>query len=276
MSEASGIRLVPEEMRDIWQANTVGTGEMMRHAIEHSGAKRIILGIGGSVTNDAGCGMAAALGARFLDADGNELEPSPRELLGCVRIDVGDMLELPEILAACDVENPLLGDDGATHIYGPQKGAGEEDVVQLDSLLGELAGLAGGAELVTVPGAGAAGGLGFGLMQFCGAELVPGFDLVARETGLLEMIRSADVVVTGEGKIDAQTLQGKGPAGVAELARDAGKKVAAVAGIIEPAALHLFDYGYALHDETRPLEETIRRGEELLEAAAVELAEALG
>ncbi|MFK7909183.1 MAG: glycerate kinase [Akkermansiaceae bacterium] len=272
MSEASGIRLIEEELKDIWNANTCGTGEMMRHAVEESKVKRIILGIGGSVTNDAGCGMASALGVRFFDAHGGEIKPTPKALASCARVDVSDRIDLPEIHVACDVENPLLGLDGATRVYGPQKGAREEDMEKLEAVLEHLARLTNGLEESVVPGAGAAGGLGFGLIKFCDAELMSGFDLVAREINLLEKITAADVVVTGEGKLDSQTLQGKGPAGVALLARDAGKKIAAIAGIIEEPAKPFFDHTYALHDESRPLDETIRRGEELLEASAAEMA----
>jgi len=271
MSEASGIRLVSENERDVWRSSTRGTGEMMRHAISESGAKRIIMGIGGSATNDAGCGMAAALGVKFLNDCGEELDPTPMGMKDCVGIDFSKRLKMPEIIVACDVENPLLGNQGATRIYGPQKGVIEKDIEPLEQWLSQLVKLTDGVESANIPGAGAAGGLGFGLIQFCGAELLSGFDLIARETRLLEKIITADVVITGEGKLDAQTLDGKGPAGVAIMAREAGKKVFAIAGIVETAPLHLFDCAYTLHDSSRSLEETISRSEELMEACAAEL-----
>ena len=288
MSEASGIRHIPEGMRDIWSANTYGTGQMMRHAIEQHHVRRIIMGIGGSVSNDAGCGMAVALGVRFFDAAGERLEPMPKQLIRCASIDDSGKIPLPEILVACDVDNPLLGNQGAVRVYAPQKGAAEADLPALESMLGHLVELTHGEQVSRMPGAGAAGGLGFGLVQFGGARLVAGFELVAAETGLLEKIRGCDVVITGEGKLDAQTLRGKGPAGVARMARAAGKPVAVIAGIVdfsglsgraeraEREAAELFDHICALHDGSRPLEQTIRRGEALLMEKSAELARELG
>ncbi|BDS08366.1 glycerate kinase [Oceaniferula spumae] len=275
MSEASGLWRVAENVRDIWRSSTLGTGEMMRHAIEQSRVKRIIMGIGGSATNDAGCGMAAALGVRFLNDRGDELDPTPSELKHCGKIDISERLTLPEVLIACDVDNPLLGNEGATRVYGPQKGVVENDFGQWDDYFELLVTLTDGGTAAMIPGAGAAGGLGFGLIQFCGARLLPGFDLVAQEVGLMEKILACDVVITGEGRLDAQTLHGKGPAGVAEMARDAGKKVFAIAGSVECEPLHLFDGAYALHHDSRTLEESMQRSEELLMVAAVELGDTL-
>ncbi|MDG0994149.1 MAG: glycerate kinase [Akkermansiaceae bacterium] len=275
MSEASGIRLIPEQLRDVWNSSTFGTGEMMRHASEKSQVKRIIMGIGGSATNDAGCGMAAALGVKFYDEKGEVLEPTPRNLTNCRSIDISDCIDLPEILVACDVENTLLGEDGATRVYGPQKGVGEHDMIPMEDCFNQLIDMTGGQKEAETPGAGAAGGLGFGLLTYCGADLLSGFDLVASETNLLGKIRSADVVITGEGMLDAQTLHGKGPAGVAAMARSEAKKIIAIAGVIEPVARQLFDQAYALHDETRTLDETIRRAEELLVTCVKKLASEL-
>ena len=279
MSEASGIRHIPMEMRNIWEANTLGTGEMMRHAIENYGVKRIIMGIGGSVSNDGGVGMASALGARFLDGEGGLLNPIPRDLVSCMQVDLSDQIALPEILVACDVDNPLLGEQGAVRVYAPQKGAVAADLDKLEQMLSHLVAITGGEEASRVAGAGAAGGLGFGLVEFCNARLLPGFDLVAHETGLMGEIESSDLVITGEGKLDSQTLHGKGPAGVARLAKKAGKQVAVLAGFIElPASdlSHLFDHIYELHDHSRTLEETIRRGECLLIEKSAQLAKELG
>ena len=200
-------------------------------------------------------------------------------------MDDSGKIPLPEILVACDVDNPLLGDQGAVRVYAPQKGATEADLPALESMLGHIVELSDGQEASQVPGAGAAGGLGFGLLQFGGARLVAGFELVATETGLLDKIRGCDVVITGEGKLDAQTLRGKGPAGVARMAHEAGKPVAVIAGIVdfgvcggdaEREAAELFDHILALHDGLRPLEETIRRGEALLMEKSAELARELG
>jgi glycerate 2-kinase len=184
MAETSGMwRIAPGE-RDILRANTFGTGEMMRHAALESGAKRLIIGIGGSATNDGGAGMAAALGARFLAADGG-LDPCPAGLAGkLTRIDTSGMINLPPVTVACDVTNPLLGPQGATRIYGPQKGADETNIAVLEEALAALARASGGEKEAALPGAGAAGGLGFGLLRFANAELVPGFDLLADITGL--------------------------------------------------------------------------------------------
>jgi len=278
MSEASGIRHIPKEMRDIWRANTQGTGEMMRHAIERHSVQRIIMGIGGSVSNDAGCGMAAALRVRFLDDHGIELDPLPGQLMRCACVDDSEQIALPEVLVACDVDNPLLGDQGAVRVYAPQKGAGEADLAKLEALLGAIVTLTHGEQAALEAGAGAAGGLGFGLLHFCGARLLSGFDLVAEETGLLEKMTRCDLVITGEGKLDTQTLHGKGPAGVARLAHEAGKQVAVIAGLVEleendPRAL--FDHIYELHDRSRPIEETIRCGEALLIEKSAQLAREL-
>jgi len=279
MSEASGIRHVPEEARNIWQANTLGTGEMMRHAIENHQVRRIVMGIGGSVSNDGGCGMAAALGAKFLNKEGVRLDPTPRELASCAQVDLSGLIELPEILVACDVDNPLLGNKGAVRVYAPQKGAGTDELAKLESMLSRLVAITEGHEASLVAGAGAAGGLGFGLIQFCSARLQPGFELVAEETGLMREIEKSDIVITGEGKLDAQTLHGKGPAGVARLAQKAGKQVAVIAGFVEllpSESTGLFDCIYELHDTSRTMEETIRGGESLLIEKSAQLARDLG
>ncbi len=275
MSEASGIRHIPEDLRDIWRANTYGTGELMRHAIEKQGVRRIIMGIGGSVSNDAGCGMAAALGIQFFDYRGAVLRTTPKELMQCVTIDRSQAIALPEILVACDVDNALLGPHGAVEVYAPQKGASKADLKPLELLLERIVYVADGRETSIVPGAGAAGGLGFGLVQFCGASLISGFDLLAREIELTEKIRACDVVITGEGKLDEQTLRGKGPAGVARIAKQMGKEVAVIAGLVELANTELtdlFDHICELHDPSRSLEQTIEHGEPLLAKKAAELA----
>jgi glycerate 2-kinase len=239
MCEASGLKLVPPAQRNPWRFNTAGTGQLMRKAME-AGAQRLVVAIGGSATNDGGSGMAWALGYRFLDEAGEELVPCPANLLEIRRILPPLDWDLPMVTAACDVTNPLLGPEGATAVYGPQKGVTLERIPQYEAGLTHFADLVHrelGLDCRSNPGAGAAGGLGFGLMSFCGALTRPGFDLVAEVTGLAEAVRRADLVITGEGCLDAQTLHGKGPAGVAEMARRMGKPVAAVGGMVEAAAL---------------------------------------
>lgn len=239
MSEASGLKLVAAEGRDPWQAGTRGTGELMRAAMQ-AGAEQLTVGIGGSATNDGGAGMAAALGYRFLDADGREIDPVPAGLGRLEAIVAPDRSGWPEVTAACDVTNPLLGSEGATRVYGGQKGVRPDQVAAFEAGLERLADVAArdlGRDCRALPGAGAAGGLGFGLMTFCGAVMKPGFDLVAEANGLAAAVAAADVVFTGEGCLDRQTLHGKGPMGVAALARAQGKPVIAVGGIVEQAAM---------------------------------------
>ena len=237
MAEASGLwRIAPDE-RDILRSDTRGTGEMIRHAIGSSGARKIVLGIGGSATNDGGAGMAAELGVRFLDAEGRSLSPAPAVLAERLRkVDMSGRRPLPPMLVACDVDNPLLGPCGATRVFGPQKGADETTLPVLEKALEKIMCCSGGELASTHPGAGAAGGLGFGLLHFAGAEIVPGFDLLAALTGLEQRVRAADLVVTGEGSLDAQTLSGKGPIGVARLARKFGKPVWALCGRADQTA----------------------------------------
>ncbi|MBL9151177.1 MAG: glycerate kinase [Verrucomicrobiales bacterium] len=237
MAEPSGLWRVSPDERDPWRASTRGTGELMRHAIE-VGAQRLLLGIGGSATNDGGTGMAAALGVRFLDASGDLVADLPTNLDRVHRIDTTARIALPEVVVACDVTNPLLGPTGCTRVYGPQKGLSAADFDRHESRLAHLVSLTGSAGRLAAetPGAGAAGGLGFGCLVFCGARLRPGFDLVSEILGLEPAVAEADLVITGEGSLDRQTLSGKGPAGVAELARRLEKPVVAFAGVVDPAA----------------------------------------
>lgn len=222
-------------------ATTYGTGLMISDALAR-GATHIVLGIGGSATTDGGAGALAALGVRFLDAAGAELEPSPAALAGLASVDASGLdprLAEASFEIACDVGNPLLGPNGAAAVYGPQKGAGREDVVFLDGVLARLADVATaatGGDLRSMPGAGAAGGLGWGLATFAGARLVRGFDIVAQLTGLAGALRGAALCVTGEGRIDRQSLDGKVVAGVAVLAAAAGVEVLAIGGSVDPLA----------------------------------------
>jgi glycerate kinase len=274
MSAASGLAAVADLPLQPLTATTYGTGQLIADAVQQ-GARSILIGIGGSATNDGGLGMAAALGYRFLDAAGKEVPPLMREIVRATSIQKPPSWQCPEILVACDVDNPLLGEKGATRVYGPQKGV--TDPEPLEEGLRRLADLASrdlGATPAEVPGAGAAGGLGFGLIVFCGARLTSGFDLVAAQIGLQARIAAADLVITGEGRLDAQTLHGKGPAGVAQMARRHGKKVAAFAGGVERSVelSSLFDFAHATKPAAMPLPEAMARAEELLALAVRERA----
>jgi glycerate 2-kinase len=237
MAAASGLALLDGRL-DARRATTRGTGELVRDALD-AGATRIVLGIGGSATTDGGAGTLAALGARFLDARGNELEPSPTGLTALARIDLTDLdprLARTDIAIACDVDNPLLGAHGAAAVYGPQKGASPEDVAFLDGVLARLADAMRDAtthDLRHLPGAGAAGGLGWALASACGARLERGVALVAEVRGLAAALQGADLCLTGEGRIDEQTLRGKVVDGVAALANQTGVPVIAFGGSVQ-------------------------------------------
>jgi glycerate 2-kinase len=277
MSEASGFWRIPPAERDLLRANTCGVGEMIEHAIGR-GAKAIVLGLGGSATNDGGIGMARALGFRFEQEQEQEVK-TPAELARLRRIVRPDR-EFPAITAAVDVRNPLLGERGATRTFGPQKGGTPAQLEQLERGLARLADIVTrdlGCDFRDVPGAGAAGGLGFGLMSFCGATIRPGFDLVSEFIGLRSAIEQADVVVTGEGRLDEQTLEGKAPAGVARLAREAGKRVFAIAGSSSeaPALRDQFEAVIVLAQPPITADESIAHAAELLQERARELARML-
>ena len=239
MAGASGLALVPEDRRDPRRATTYGTGQLMGHALD-GGARKLLIGIGGSATNDGGAGMASALGARFSDAAGDELGPGGAALADLDTVDLSgldDRLRDAKVVVAGDVENPLLGDEGASAVYGPQKGASPDVVEELDAALSRFADVvedAVGRSLRREPGAGAAGGLGFGLMAFCGAELRPGVDLALDALEADGVLEGASLVITAEGLIDTQTLAGKVPVGVARRARRHGVAAVAVGGAVEP------------------------------------------
>ena len=235
MAEASGLSLLRREQRDPLRASTYGTGELIRAALA-TGRPRMLVGIGGSATNDGGAGALQALGARLLDAAGRELPLGGAALDQLAEIDLS-RFQLPrevEVVIACDVTNPLTGPDGASAIYGPQKGATPDDVRLLDAALARLAEVSArklGKDWVEAPGAGAAGGLGFALLAFCGGRMERGVRLVLETVRFREQIRGADLIFTGEGKIDRQTTAfGKTITGVGELARLEGVPVVALAG----------------------------------------------
>ena len=262
MSAAAGLfRLAPNEL-DPTRATTFGVGEMMRHAIGH-GAREIIIGIGGSATNDGGFGLARALGFRFLNRRTEAIGNTVPGLLKLDRIQPPNDLQLPKIIAASDVTNPLLGPQGATWTFGPQKGVTPDQVEILEHSLGRLADVTArslGCDFRDTPGAGAAGGLGFGLLTFCQATIQSGFEVVAEAVGLRERIAWSEIVITGEGKLDEQTLSGKGPAGVAQMARIGGKRVFAIVGQAanDAATRALFDEVVTLDDTSPAYRETPR------------------
>lgn len=270
---ASGLALVPKALRDPRIATSRGTGELMRHALEN-GARIILVGLGGSAINDGGAGMAQALGYRLLDAAGNEIANGGAALSHLDRIDA--TRAIPELagatfIGACDVENPLCGPDGASFVYGPQKGATPAAVVELDAALNHLAAVIRrdlNRNVASVKGAGAAGGLGAGLMAFCNAQLKRGFDVVADACRLDERIEKADLVITGEGALDRQTVFGKAPAGICRLASKRGIPVVGVAGRLDNGYQALYEMGLtaAFSISPRPMttEETIARAAELL------------
>jgi glycerate kinase len=276
MASASGIELVPAGKQDPMMATTFGTGELIRAAIE-DGAREIVVGIGGSATVDGGIGMAQALGYRLLTADGVECGRGGAALETIRTIDSTDVVEgLTDcrIRVACDVTNPLLGDRGAARIFGPQKGATPEMVEELErglDHLGEVWKAHEMLESVEHPGDGAAGGLGAALRAFCRAEIVSGADLVAEISGFDEQIRDADFLVTGEGRTDAQTADGKLPAVLADKARAAGAKALLISGAVTGdlgEVNELFDGIYATVDEGVPLEDALAHGRENLAATA--------
>jgi glycerate kinase len=232
MSEAAGMRRLRPNERDVDLASTFGVGEMIVDAAQR-GPREIIIGLGGSATNDSGFGMVRALGFRFLGDSYEELTGNVSELSKLTRIQKPKDLLLPKIIAAVDVRNPLLGENGATRVFGPQKGANEDKIDKLERALTRLADVVTkqfGSDFRDEPGAGAAGGLGFGLMSFCGAKIRSGFDVVAEAVSLESKMEDVDVVITGEGSLDRQTLAGKTPAGVARLARKLRKRVYAIVG----------------------------------------------
>lgn len=248
MAAASGLPLVPPEKRNPLLTTTYGTGELILAALE-SGCRKLIIGIGGSATNDGGAGMAQALGARLLDSKGATLPFGGAALANLGHINVTTLdprLADCEVLLACDVTNPLCGAQGASAVYGPQKGATPEMVGQLDAALAHYADVIQrdlGVEVKNVPGAGAAGGLGAGLIAFLKAKVIPGIDVVIQATGLVEDLKDADLVFTGEGRIDSQTAHGKVPTGVAQKAKEFGLPVIAIAGEVADDYRVVYQYG---------------------------------
>jgi glycerate kinase len=280
MAAASGLVLLRPEERDARRASTYGTGQLVAATLE-AGCRRLIIGLGGSATNDGGAGMAQALGARLSDGEGRDLEPGGAALARLARIDVSGLdgrLRGRQVLGATDVTNPLCGPHGASAIYGPQKGASPADVQELDAALAHYAAVIErdlGKRVAEVPGAGAAGGIGAGLIAFLDAELRPGAQLVAEVVGLEKRLAAADLVVTGEGRLDAQTAYGKTVATVARLGQKQGRPVVALAGNVDDARAACSTLGLeaalAIVPGLLPEAEVMARAPELLAAAAESL-----
>jgi len=278
MATASGLMLLthPAPARNLepiiyedlepLKASSYGTGQLIRHAIEEHQVDEIILGIGGSATNEGGFGCLQALGLKGYDSEGNEISGNPEGLLKLAKINTSTMLKLPKITIACDVENPLFGDTGAIRIFGKQKGVSESEYETFEKALAKFAYCSPAVTLTKEKGAGAAGGFGFGLLAFANATLTPGFDMIADTLLIKEKIANADVVITGEGSMDEQTLSGKGPAGIAQMAKDAKKTTVGLAGKIEPIVANygLFDHCYDLLSLGYSVEETIAKAPELM------------
>lgn len=281
MAEASGLQLVPPAQRDACISSTFGTGELIRAALD-AGAKRVILAIGGSATNDGGSGAMQALGVKWLDAQGEPLAPGGLALAQLARIDLSDIdprLARVRFDIAADVNNPLCGPHGASAIFGPQKGATPEQVEQLDRALGHFAELCAqvlNKDVRDEPGSGAAGGLGFGAKAFLGAQFKAGVEVVAELVGLAEAVKDADLVITGEGRFDAQTLRGKTPFGVARIARQHGVPVIVIAGTLGEGYQALYEHGidaaFALASGPMTLEQACTEAPRLLCERASDIA----
>ncbi|TCH65032.1 glycerate kinase [Acinetobacter sp. ANC 4862] len=278
MAKANGIHLLEPSQRNPLLTTTFGTGEMIKAALD-LGVSKIIMGLGGSITNDAGAGMAQELGTKFLDAHNTEVAIGGGQLDQIRTIDISGLdarLKQVEIMIASDVNNPLTGINGASHVFGPQKGATPEMVQQLDQNLTHFAELVAqqlNIDVKDIAGAGAAGGLGFGLMVFAGASIRSGVELVIEQTQLAEKIVQADYVFTGEGKIDFQTKFGKTPFGVAQVAKRLNKPVIAFAGVVGDGIDELYALGFTQIIGINPsgctLEDAMQNAERYLEDAVV-------
>lgn len=277
MASASGIQLVPQDKRNPSITTTYGTGELIKTALE-KGANHLIIGIGGSGTNDGGAGMLQALGVRFLTKNNEEIPRGGKNLNLIHKIDISNLdsrLLKVKVEVACDVTNPLTGKEGASHIFGPQKGATEKMVKELDNNLKHYAKVIReqiGKDVENISGAGAAGGLGAGLLAFLDTKLVRGVDLIIHYTNLESHIKDADFVFTGEGSIDSQTLFGKTPFGVASVAKKYNVPVIVLAGRIGNGYEKLYDYGitaiFNILSKVTTLEQALKDGSQNVETTS--------
>lgn len=277
MSSASGLPLIKAEERDPMKATTYGTGQLILDAL-NIGCRKFIIGLGGSATNDGGVGMIAALGGLFLDCNGNGIGLGAQALERLHRIDTSKLdkrLSECTIIAACDVDNPLCGENGASHIFAPQKGADREMVKKLDGYLDNYANVIKRdikADVIDEKGSGAAGGMGAAILAFFRGRLLRGIDIIIEKTNLEEKIKDADLVITGEGMIDYQTAYGKTPYGVASLAKKYDIPVIAICGSIGEKVEELyekhFDSVFSIIDRPMSLEESIKNSNILIENAS--------
>lgn len=281
MAAASGLHWVAREERDATITSSFGTGQLIRAALD-AGAERIILGLGGSATNDCGAGLMQALGVRFLDEDDRELAPGGAALINLKQIDLSNLdprvLEVQFDIAA-DVDNPLVGPRGASAVFGPQKGASPEQVQSLDAALQRMSRVVAstlGEDFSEIPGVGAAGGLGFAAKAFLKARFRPGVELVAELSGLAAALQGADLAITGEGRLDAQTLHGKTPIGVARLAKAAGVPVVVLAGSLGEGYQRTYaggiDAAFSLTSGPMSLEQACAGADAELQARATDIA----
>lgn len=279
MSAASGLALVPREKRDPLRATTRGTGELVRAALE-AGATRVFLGIGDSATSDGGCGAAQALGYRLLDARGHDIGPGAAGVADLAHIDASGKharLAAAQVCVACDVDNPLVGPRGSARVFAPQKGAGPEQVEQIEAALARLAEVVErdlGLNIRTLPGGGAAGGLGAGAVAFLGARLQSGAEFVLDAVDIRQRLAAADLVLTSEGRFDGQSLGGKAPMALARRARDAGVPCIVIPGSLGPGYEPALEQGisavFPLVRENVTLSDALARTGELLAARAEE------
>ena len=284
MAVASGIHLVNPEKQNIYLASSFGTGELINAALDHS-CDKLIVGLGGSATNDGGMGMMKALGAQFLGQGCTPLAPDVRALLQLAKIDLQYLdprLSKTEIVVACDVNNPLCGKNGASRIFGPQKGATGDDIVVLDKALaryGDVLAINTGRNIAIEPGSGAAGGMGAALIGLIDAVLKPGVDLVIGIVELAKSLVDADLVITGEGRIDSQTIHGKTPVGVAKIAKSHNLPVICIAGSVEDDADIIHQLGideiYSVIEGDYDLTEVLIEAGHKLTQAAQKIAKSL-
>jgi len=284
MAAASGIHLVKPEERNIYLASSFGTGQLINAALDH-GCDKLIIGLGGSATNDGGMGMMKALGAQFLGQGDAPLAPDVRALLQLAKIDLQYLdhrLTKTEIVVACDVNNPLCGKNGASRIFGPQKGATGDDIVVLDKALahyGDVLAINTGRNIAVEPGSGAAGGLGAALIGLIDAVVKPGVDLVIEIVDLAKSLVDTNLVITGEGRIDSQTIHGKAPAGVAKIAKSHNLPVICIAGSVEDGADIIHQMGideiYSVIEGDYDLTEALIEAGHKLTQAAQKIAKSL-
>ena len=273
MAQASGLPMVPRHERNPLLATTYGTGQLMKDALNR-GCKRMIIGIGGSATNDGGVGVLMALGASFRDAEGKELKFGGGALAELAEIDMSEFdsrIFDVDITVACDVTNPLTGENGASYVYGPQKGANPNMVKQLDEALAHFARMSAeeiGEDYSTYPGTGAAGGLGFALIAYCKAKFAAGIDIVLNVTGFEKELEDADLVLTGEGRIDGQSVQGKVLYGIGTRAKEKQVPVIAIGGAVREDSEALLDHGitamFSIANGPMSLEYAMENGSDLI------------